>query len=75
MSDVFVYNDKQSSFIESLKKDSFVSIHIKNIQKLMFEKFRFYNGLTSPLINNIFKLRAENPYNLRHVSQFSRPIV
>ena len=26
-------------------------------------------------MNNILKLRAENPYNLRHVSEFSRPIV
>ena len=26
-------------------------------------------------MNNTFKLRAENPYNLRHVSEFSRPIL
>ena len=26
-------------------------------------------------MNNIFKLRVENPYNLRHVSEFSRPMV
>ena len=26
------------------------------------------------MMNNIFKLRAENPYNLRHVSEFSRPM-
>ena len=37
--------------------------------------FRFYNGLSLPLINNIFKLRAENSYNLRQVSEFSRPMV
>ena len=26
-------------------------------------------------MNNIFKLRVENPYNLRQVSEFSRPMV
>ena len=32
-------------------------------------------GEPPPLINNIFKLKAENPYNLRQVSEFSRPMV
>ena len=26
-------------------------------------------------MDNVFKLKAENPYNLRQVSEFSRPIV
>ena len=62
-----IYYDKQSSFTELLNKDNFVSIHIRNIQWLAIEKFMFYNGLSPPLINDIFKLRAENPYNLRQV--------
>ena len=33
--------------------------------------FRFYNGLSPPSMNSIFKLRAENPCNLRQVSEFS----
>ena len=70
-----IYNDKQSSFTELLNKDNFVSIHIRNIQRLAIEILRFYNGLSSPFMNNIFKLRAENPYNLRQVSEFSRPMV
>ena len=37
--------------------------------------FMFYNGLSPPLMNYIFKLRAENPINLRQVSEFSRPMV
>ena len=69
-----IYNDKQSFFTELLNKNSSVSIHIKNIQRIAIEMFRFYNGLSPPLMNNIFKLRVENPYNLRHVSEFSRPI-
>ena len=68
-----IYNDKQSSFTELLNNS--VSILIRNIQRLAIEMFMFYNGLSPPLMNNIFKLRAENPYNLRHVSEFSRPMV
>ena len=37
--------------------------------------FRFYNGLSPPLMNNIFKLKTENSYNLRQVSEFSRPMI
>ena len=70
-----IYNDRQSSFDELLNKDSSVSIHIRNIQRLAIEMFKFYNGLSPPLMNNIFKLKEENPYNLRHVSEFSRPLI
>ena len=70
-----IYNDKQSSFTELLNKDSSVSIHIRNIQRLAIEMFKFYNGLSPPLMNNTFKLREENPYNLRNVSEFSRPMI
>ena len=67
-----IYNDKQSSFTELLNKDNSVSIHIRNIQRLAIERFTFYNGFSPPLMNNIFKLRAENSYNVRQVSEFYR---
>ena len=70
-----IYNDKQSSFTESVNKESSVSIHIRNIQRLANEMFKFYNGSSPPLLNNIFKLKAKYPYNLRQVSEFSRSIV
>ena len=70
-----IYNDKQSSFTELLNKNNSVSIHIRNIQRLAIEMFRFYNGLSPPLMSNMFKLKAENFYNLRQVSEFSRPMV
>ena len=70
-----IHNDKQSSFIDLLSKDCSVTIHIENIQRLAIEMFRFYNGLSLPLMNNIFKLRVENLYNLRHVSKFSKPMI
>ena len=59
-----------------LIKVSSTSICIRpGIQRLAVEMFRFYNGLSPPLSNNIFKLTAENSYNLRHVSEFSRLMV
>ena len=64
--------DKQSYFTVLPNKYSFVSVNIRNIQRLGIKMFRFYNGLSPPLMNNIFKLKAENPYYIRHVSQFSR---
>ena len=70
-----IYNDKQSPFTELLNKDYSVSIHTRNIQRLAIEMFRFYNGLSPPLMKNIFKLKAKTSYNLRQVSEFSRPMV
>ena len=67
-----IYNDQQSSFTELLNKDNSVSIHIRNIQRLAIEMFRFYNGLSPPLMNNIFNLKMENSYNLIQVSELSR---
>ena len=70
-----ICNDKQSSFTELVSKNSSVSIHIKNIQKLAIEMFKSYKGLSPHIIDNVFKLRTENLYSLRQVSEFSRPIV
>ena len=61
------YNDKQSSFIKLLEKDNSVSIHQRNLQ--------ICNGLSPVLMNDIFKLRGEQTYNLRKLSQFYRPKV
>ena len=48
-----IYSDKQPSLTELRNKGSSVSIHIRNTQRLAIEMFRFYNGLSPPLINNI----------------------
>ena len=70
-----IYNDQQSSFTELLSKDNSFSVHIRIIQRLTIEMFRFCNGLSPPLMGNMFKLKAENSYNLRLVPEFSRPMV
>ena len=70
-----IYNDKQSSFIELLEKDNSVSIHRRNLQILAIEMFKASNGLSPVLMNDIFKLRGEQTYNLRELSQFYGPKV
>ena len=40
---------KQSLFNNLLNKDSFVSIRIRNIQRLAIEMFKFYKGLSPPI--------------------------
>ena len=52
-----IYNGKQLSFTEL---DSYVSIHIRNIQRLAIEMFRFYSRFSPPLMNKIFKLNGED---------------
>ena len=67
-----IYNDNQSSFTELQNKGNSVSIYIRNIQRLAMEMFRLCNGLSPPLMNNIFKLKAENSYNLKQFLSFLR---
>ena len=67
-----MYNDKQSSFNELLEKDGSVSIHERNLQVLATEMYKISNGLSTPLMKDIFPVNR-NPYNLRQKSQFSRP--
>ena len=67
-----IYNDKQLSFNELLEKDGSVSIHELNLQVLATEMHKISNGLSTPLMRDIFPINR-NPYNLRQNSQFSRP--
>ena len=52
-----------------------MSIHQRNLQILAIEMFKVSNGLSPVLNNDIFKLRGEQTYNLRKLSQFYRPKV
>ena len=69
------YSDKQSSFIKLLEKGNSVSTHLRNQQILAIEMFKVSNSLSPVLMNDIFKLRVEQTYNLRKLSQFYRPKV
>ena len=49
-----IYNDTQSSFKMLLEKDSSVYIHDWNIQCLATEIYKVTNGLSPPVVSNIF---------------------
>ena len=49
-----IYNDTQSSFKMLLEKESSVSIHDKNIQCLATEMYKVSNGLSPPIVSDIF---------------------
>ena len=56
------YNDKSSSFQNLLEKDNSVTIHHRNIKILATETYKFLQGLSPPLMNEIFVER--NNYSL-----------
>ena len=60
-----VYADYQSKFHELLEKDSFFSIHHRNIQTLVIEIFKFLNGLSLQIMNDVFQVKLPAPYYLR----------
>ena len=57
-------------FNELLNKDNSVSIYIRNIPTPVIELFKFYRGLSPPIIDNISRLKTENSRNLRQVFEF-----
>ena len=70
-----IYTDKQSSFEELLKKDKSVSIHHQNIRSLAIEMYKVSKGLAPDIFTNIFKIRDNVSYDLRHLSDFEVPRV
>ena len=65
-----IYNDKRSSFEELLVKDNSVSVHHNNIHTLAIEMYKVVNGISPEIMNDVFKVRNETHYHLRHTSQF-----
>ena len=58
------YNDKTSSYEELLTKDISVTIHDRNIRALAIEIYRVMQGISPPLLNEVFVPR-ECIYELR----------
>ena len=61
-----IYNDKRSTFEELLAKDNSVSVHHNNIHAIAIEMYKVVNGIFQEIINEVFKLREETRYHLRH---------
>ena len=65
-----IYNDKRSTFEELLAKDNSVSVHHNNIHAIAIEMYKVVNGISPEITNEVFKLREETHYHLRHTTQF-----
>ena len=48
---------------------------MRNIQSLAIEMFCVSKNISPPIMNDIFKQKDNNWYNLRQISEFSRPLV
>ena len=64
-----VYRDFKSSFQELLVKDNSVTIHQKNLQKLVTEIYKVKNNLAPELMKEVFEF-IEKPYLLRENEHF-----
>ena len=65
-----VYNDCESAFQELLELDNSGSIHHRNIRLLTIELFEVKNGLSNPIMFELFDLRNIE-YNPRSQTDFS----
>ena len=64
----YFYNDEKSNFNELLVKDGSVSINHQNLQKLAFEIFKVFRGLSYEIVNELSQFKEEIP-------QFKMPLV
>ena len=61
------YNDKSSSYGELLTKDRSVAIHHRNIIALVKEIYKVMQGISPPLLNEVFVPRQCN-YNFVEIT-------
>ena len=67
-----VYNDQTSTFESLLEKDKSVTIHHRNIHVLATEMYKAKNGLSPPIIRNIFPIN-DRSYSLGNTNYFKLP--
>ena len=70
-----VYNDFTSSFLELLQRDKSVTVHQKNLHALAIEMFKVKNKLAPEIMNDVFEMKEEKPYNTRFNCDFKNRTV
>ena len=65
-----IYKNHTSSYCELLHLHQEKTVHQNNINTLMIEVYKYLNGLSPPIMKDIFKQR-ENIYNTRNFRPFS----
>ena len=66
-----IYNVKQLNFKELLVENNSVSIYHRNNQHLAIQIYMIANGLPPDVMSEIFQLRENTHFYLRHTSQFT----
>ena len=74
MRDVYVLFTMINSF-RTTRKGLFCYIHMKNIQSMAVKMIRVSRNISLAVMNDIFKQKENSRYNLRQISEFSRPLV
>ena len=62
------YNDKSSSYGELITKNRSVTTHQRNIGALAIEIYKVMQGISSPLLNEVFVLRQSNYENFVEIT-------
>ena len=65
-----IYNDHEKSFNSILTENYLKTIHQKTLEFLVIEIYKFQNGLSPLIINEIFFSR-QNIYNVRRSQELS----
>ena len=67
---ILIYNDKHSKFHELLKKDCFVSIHIRNLKFIVTEIYKSAKGISPIIIQKTIRLQNSSRYHLKSQNVF-----
>ena len=65
-------NDETSTFNDMLSKSNDTTIHVKNIQKLMIEFYKYLYGLSALIMKEVFTKRILK-YNFRNCRETLSP--